>query len=125
VSGNLSLNATTIVLEASEKITLRVGGSTVVLNPTAVFHDGPFVKKQSGGPADTADPVKIKDVADATKADPGDPAFSRKPPSGGGGGGGTRHEQKFDPLHAPGWKATDSGKVSVSYEKLTSGGDDE
>jgi type VI secretion system secreted protein VgrG len=117
VDGNLSLNATTIVIEASEKITLRVGGSTIVLNPSAVWHDGPFVKKQSGGPADTAAPVAIKDVADATKADPGEPANSRTSPKGGGGV--SRGQQTYGPHEADGWTADYSGMVSTALHGLS------
>ena len=125
VGGNLSLNATTIVLEAKEKITLKVGGSTIVLNPTAVFHDGPFVKKQGGGPADVAADVVIKDIADATKADPGEPPNKRVHHGGGGGGGGgggKRGEQKVPAQHADNWKVDHSGMVSIDFAGLSSGG---
>src|SRR5262249_38480209 len=65
VGSNLSLNAGTIVIEASQKLTLKVGGSTIVLNPCGVYLDGAMIYNQSGGPADSATDAHIKDVADA------------------------------------------------------------
>lgn len=105
VGGKLSLNATTIVIEASQKLTLKVGGSTVVLNPCGVYHDGPLIPNQGGGPADSAADAKIKDVADASKADPGEPGYMRTEMpggckgGGGGGGGGKRGEHTVPAQH--------------------------
>jgi uncharacterized protein involved in type VI secretion and phage assembly len=106
VGGNLSLNAGTIVIEASQKLTLKVGGSTVVLNPCGVYLDGAMIYNQCGGPADAAADAHIKDVADATKADPGEPAYMRTPMAGGcggggGGGGGKRGENTVPAQHGP------------------------
>jgi uncharacterized protein involved in type VI secretion and phage assembly len=108
VGGNLSLNAATIVIEASQKLTLKVGGSTLVLNPCGVYLDGAMIYNQCGGPADTAADAHIKDVADATKADPGDDAYMRTKMAGGcggsgggGGGGGKRGEQTVPAQHGP------------------------
>jgi type VI secretion system secreted protein VgrG len=103
VGGKLSLNAGTIVIEASQKLTLKVGGSTVVLNPCGVYIDGALIHNQGGGPADTAADVTIKDVADAVKADPGEPAYMRAEMpggcTGGGGGGGRRRERTVPAQH--------------------------
>jgi uncharacterized protein involved in type VI secretion and phage assembly len=85
VGSTLSLNAGAVVIEAAEKLTLKVGGSTVVLNPAGVYIDGPMIYKQGGGPADSAAALNMTDVADAARADPGDPANKRA--SGGSGGG--------------------------------------
>jgi uncharacterized protein involved in type VI secretion and phage assembly len=105
VGGDYSLNASNIVLEASQKLTLKVGGSTVVLNPCGVYVDGPMIYLQSGGPAGTASDATMKDVADAVKADPGEPAFMRTEMEGGcrgkRGGGGQRHERTVPAQHAP------------------------
>ena len=47
----------------------------------------------------------MKDVADAVKADPGEPAFMRTEMEGGcrgkRGGGGQRHERTVPAQHAP------------------------
>jgi uncharacterized protein involved in type VI secretion and phage assembly len=103
VGGKLSLNAGTIVIEASQKLTLKVGGSTVVLNPCGVYIDGPLIHNQNGGPADTAADATIKDVADAVRADPGEPAYMRAEMpggcGGGGGGGGKRRERTVPARH--------------------------
>jgi type VI secretion system secreted protein VgrG len=105
VGGNLSLNAGTIVIEASQKLTLKVGGSTVVLNACGVYLDGAMIYNQCGGPADSAADAHMKDVADASKADPGEPAQLRTPMaggcSGGGGGGGKRGEHTVPAQHGP------------------------
>ncbi|HTZ71875.1 MAG TPA: phage baseplate assembly protein V, partial [Acetobacteraceae bacterium] len=87
VGGVLSLGASSIVLEAAQKITLKVGSNTIVINAAGVHIDGLQVPKQAGGPADEAAAVTMKDVLDAIAADPGEPANAR---SGGGGGGGNR-----------------------------------
>jgi uncharacterized protein involved in type VI secretion and phage assembly len=105
VGGKLSLNAGTIVIEASQKLTLKVGGSTVVLNPCGVYVDGPLIHNQNGGPADTAADATINDVADAVKADPGEPAYMRTEmpggcQGGGGGGGGKWRARTVPAQHA-------------------------
>lgn len=88
VGTTASLNATKIVLEAQAKITLKVGGSFVVIDPCGVFISGPMVQINSGGSADSAADAEVTDPADATQADPGDPAnFLALQPKGGGGGG--------------------------------------
>jgi uncharacterized protein involved in type VI secretion and phage assembly len=99
VGGNLSLNAATIVIEASQKLTLKVGCSTVVLNPSGVYLDGAMIYKQCGGPADGAADAQIKDVVDAEKADPGEPACMRT--ESGGGGGAKRGEHPVPAQHGP------------------------
>ena len=71
--------ANSIVLQAAQKIPLKVGNSTVVVNAGGTWLDGPIVPLQQGGAADSAASVTIKDIADAAKADPGDP---RQPASG-------------------------------------------
>jgi uncharacterized protein involved in type VI secretion and phage assembly len=111
IGGKLSLNAGTIVIEASQKLTLKVGSSTVVLNPCGVYLDGPMIYHQSGGPADSAADAQIKDVADAIKADPGEPAYMRTQMAGGcgggggggggGSGGGGRGQRNVPAQHAP------------------------
>jgi uncharacterized protein involved in type VI secretion and phage assembly len=104
VGKNVSINATNIVLEAKTKITLKVGGSTVVISSGGVYLDGPFVYKNCGGSPDTSSDVTIQQVADAKKADPGDPANARSPDYhcfGGGGRGGGSRSQTVPAQHAP------------------------
>lgn len=52
VQGVLSLSANSIVLQAATKITLKVGGRTVVINSSGTWLDGPLVPLQQGGAAD-------------------------------------------------------------------------
>jgi type VI secretion system secreted protein VgrG len=99
IKGNLSLNASSIVLEASQKITLKVGSSTVVLNSSGVYIDGTMVYNQCSGPADTAADLTFQNVVDATQADPGEPANSRQ--GGKGGAAASRASHQVTAQHAP------------------------
>ena len=86
VKGKVEMNASEVVIEATHKITLKVGGSFVVVDPMGVFIKGAVVKINSGGsPGDTSSTEMI-DVADAGAADPGDPPdwLARHPPGKGG-----------------------------------------
>ncbi len=80
------LSADNIILQAGQKITLRVGLSTIVLSPAGVYIDGAFVYLQQNGPAANAADSEVTDAADAGQADPGDPPdwLARQPPGGGG-----------------------------------------
>jgi uncharacterized protein involved in type VI secretion and phage assembly len=123
VGGTLSLNAGTIVIEASQKLTLKVGGSTVVLNPSGVYIDGPLIHNQNGGPADTAADAKMKDVADAVSADPGEPAYMRAEMPGGcqgGGGGGKRRERTVPAQHGLAFTLDSERMISLPLSQLAS-----
>ncbi|HUN42435.1 MAG TPA: type VI secretion system tip protein TssI/VgrG [Acetobacteraceae bacterium] len=111
VKGNLSLNASSIVLEASQKITLKVGSSTIVLNAGGVYLDGTMIYNQCGGPADSAADLTFQNVMDATQADPGEPAKSRQ---GGGSGGSSpsRGSHQVQAQHAPDTGADDDNMIS-------------
>jgi uncharacterized protein involved in type VI secretion and phage assembly len=87
VGSGYSLNATSVVIEASMKITLKVGGSFVVLDPTGVFIKGALVQINSGGSPDSTSNTDVTDPLDAGIADPGDPPNWLKlhPPGAGGG----------------------------------------
>jgi len=95
VGKKLSLNAPSIVLEASEKLTLKVGGSSIVITPGNVYIfgvGGTHIDQLTGGP-DNIDHADMQPVSDAAAAEPGDKPNSRLTPcdpspshSGGGSG---------------------------------------
>ena len=67
-----SLSAGSIVLEATNKITLKVGGNWIVISPAGVFANGQIVGDNSGGSPDTATVVQLtQPIANPTQADPG------------------------------------------------------
>lgn len=72
-SESWNISAPKIAIEASVKISLKVGGSFVVVDPSGVFISGPMVNINSGGSADGVADADMLDVADAASADPGDP----------------------------------------------------
>ena len=92
VGSGATLNAQTAVIEASQKITLMVGGSFVVLDPAGVFINGAMVQINSGGAPGSTSNADLTDPLDAGQADPGDPQdYIEKHPPWKGGGGGRRH----------------------------------
>ena len=95
VGTSATLNAQTVVIEASQKITLKVGASFVVVDPAGVFLNGAMVNINSGGsPGSTID-ATMTDPLDAGQADPGDPQdFIEKHPPWKGGGGRRTHTAK-------------------------------
>lgn len=124
VKGTLSLNASSIVLEAKQKITLRVGQSTLVLTPSTHYLDGPMICKQQDGPADPVPDLTFQNVVDATKADPGEPANTRVTSSAGGGGKRDSHQVKA--LHGTDCTMDSDNMVCVDLPQLcTADGDGE
>ncbi|MFO1158070.1 MAG: type VI secretion system tip protein TssI/VgrG [Reyranellaceae bacterium] len=95
VGTKATLNAQEVVIEASQKVTLKVGASFVVVDPAGVFINGAMVNINSGGsPGSTID-VPMTDPLDAAQADPGDPQdFIEKHPPWKGGGGRRTHTAK-------------------------------
>lgn len=89
-----SLAADSIVLQATTKITLKVGGSSIVLTPCAIYLNGPVLHHNAGdGGADSAASVTLQNVADAVTADDGTDNTTRPTDcsgQGGGKGGGSR-----------------------------------
>jgi type VI secretion system secreted protein VgrG len=92
--GNLStlvktkaeLNALEINLEAKTKISLKVGGSCILIDPSGVTIAGAMVKINSGGfGTETGDP-SIDDPLDAEVSDNGEPGNLDRPRTGGGRG---------------------------------------
>ena len=83
--GDISLNASNIVLEAAKKITLKVGASSIVLTDGNIYIFGPpptHIDTTNGSPDKAAD-AQLQGVQAPTAADPGDDKAN-----GGSGGGG-------------------------------------
>jgi uncharacterized protein involved in type VI secretion and phage assembly len=108
-----SLNATKIVLEAQAKITLKVGGSFIVIDPCGVSISGPLVKINSGGSPDSTTDLEFIDPADATQADPGEPDnFLELQPKRTGGGG--RRKRTVKAKHGLVCSANPDGTIQVT-----------
>jgi hypothetical protein len=73
VGSAAKINAKEVVIEASQKITLKVGGSFVVVGPAGVDIKGPMVNINTGGSPGSTSSADVTDVAGAGKADPGEP----------------------------------------------------
>ncbi|MFI4986532.1 MAG: type VI secretion system tip protein TssI/VgrG [Alphaproteobacteria bacterium] len=78
VGGVYELNAREIHVEALTKISLMVGGSFVVIDPSGVYITGPVVMINSGGAPVPTSPAPITDPTDATVSDNGDPGYLMK-----------------------------------------------
>lgn len=123
VKNKIEINSKTITLEASQKITLMVGSSVIIVDMMGITIQGPMVKINSGGAGTPIAPAKIAGPIDAEHADTGEPGYLDKPRTGGGGGGrkwGTTNIQ-----HAPVVKRNDDGTYSVGGDKLKVKGTDE
>jgi hypothetical protein len=85
-TGNAVISADEIILQAKKKITLKVGGSSVVVTPSSVTNDAAIYKEQQGGSPGDAPNIEVTEAADAAVADPGEPPdFLARQPKGGGG----------------------------------------
>jgi len=111
VQQDFTLNAKNIVLEASQKITLKVGSSTIVLNAGGVYLDGAMIYKQGNGPADSTSDLTFQDVLDAVQADAGDPPGKRQ--GGGGPGSAARGSHVVPAQHAPESGVDEDGMLST------------
>ena len=124
VKETLSFNAKNIVIEASQKITLMVGQSTLVLSPSTHYLDGPMICKQQDGPADPTPDLTFQNVVDATHSDPGEPPSKRASGGKGGGGSGKRGSHPVTSQHAIGCGMDDDNMLSVPLSQLcTADGD--
>jgi type VI secretion system secreted protein VgrG len=87
VGGDATINAPKVIVEASQKITLKVGGNFVVIDPAGVWIKGSMVQINSGGSADSAGNATVTEPLEAAVADPGDPPnwLALHPPRPGGG----------------------------------------
>lgn len=81
------VSAKSIVFQASDKITLHVGSSRIVITPASIYIHAAMVRENQGGPLDLIGDTEITEAADASVADPGEPPdFLARLPKGGGGG---------------------------------------
>jgi type VI secretion system secreted protein VgrG len=77
VSGDAYLKATNIVLEATNAITVKVGGNFITIDPTGVTIQGSLVKINSGGAAGSGSPGTI--LAPQTPEAPSAPETPQAP----------------------------------------------
>ncbi len=114
VGKKASIAADTIILEATNKITLKVGSSFVLVTPCGVYASGPLLYKNSGGSPDPSLPVTIVDVADAAAAEPGDQPNTRTTDCNPHPrGGGTRGSHSYTIQPAPACSLGPDGKMNV------------
>lgn len=78
VKKKVELNALEVTIEAKSKISLKVGGNCVIVDPSGITIAGTMVKINSGGFAmGTGNPL-IADPLEAESADTGEPGFLNK-----------------------------------------------
>jgi uncharacterized protein involved in type VI secretion and phage assembly len=112
-----TLNAQSVVIEAQQKITLKVGASFVVVDPSGVYISGPMVMINSGGSPGVTTSADVTDPYDAAQADPGDPPnWLAQHRSAGAGWGGQRRHHTAAAKHAiaSGLGAGADGLISMS-----------
>ncbi len=94
VTGKAEWNARAIIIEAKQKISLKVGGNFIMIDPSGVTIYGTMVKINSGGfGTETGDP-DFQDASDAAAADTGEPGNLERHYSGGGGGGWSKAKKR-------------------------------
>jgi len=93
VSAKTELNAREITLEALTKISLKVGGNCIMIDPSGITIAGTMTKINSGGFASGTGNPAFDDALDAETADTGEPGYLDRPRSGGGGGRRRRNLQ--------------------------------
>ncbi len=112
IKGDVSIAMNSLVIEATEKITLKVGSSFIVIDPCQVHLNGANVYKTPSGSAGKAASVTMQDVADAIRAEPGDEWNKRvtdcSPHGASGGGRGTHSE---NPISGPSCAALHDGSA--------------
>ena len=73
IKGDVSIGLNSLTIEATEKISLKVGQSFIVIDHCAVYISAPsMIYENSGGSPQSAAAVTMQDVADAALAEPGD-----------------------------------------------------
>ena len=112
-----SLNAQEIIMEAKTKISLKVGASCIVIEPSLITIAAAMVKINSGGfGVETGDPV-IDDPLDAELSDNGEPGYLDRPRTGGGRGGRNRRQLKSQ-HHAYPPRPGEDAKMTAIRNKL-------
>ncbi len=122
VGDTVSINASSIVLDATKKITLSVGGSSIVITNGNIYIWGPpptQIDTATGGP-DPAASAELQDVADAGTADPGDPLnwLELHKPHGGGGRRGHHKAEARDAIPVSKQQADLDRDLEISRENL-------
>ncbi len=97
VANGRELSARSIKLEATQSITLKVGGNFIVIDPSGITIKGMLVKINSGGSGSGTSSFKITDPFDAESADTGEPGYLDRPRTGGGRR--TRNTRLVKPTH--------------------------
>jgi type VI secretion system VgrG family protein len=100
VKGTANINAAKIILEAKQKISLKVGGNAIVIDPAGVTIIGTLVKINSGGAGEETSNPTIEDPEDAAASDTGEPGWLEKH-KGGAGGGRKRRQLSSQHFIAP------------------------
>lgn len=75
VTGKAEWNAREITIEALTKISLKVGGNCIMIDPSGITIAGTMVRINSGGFAAGVAPQTIEDPYDASGADTGEPGY--------------------------------------------------
>jgi uncharacterized protein involved in type VI secretion and phage assembly len=85
VKGTVSVNAASLVLEATKKLTLKVGSNSIVITPIAIYLNGSLLNHNSGdGSPDSSVNGVLQDLMNPTAADPGTPEDWLAKQKGGG-----------------------------------------
>lgn len=123
VKSKVEINAKEITLEGSQKVTLKVGSSCVIVDMMGITIQGPMVKINSGGAAAPVPPANLEEPLDAETADTGEPGYLERKRSGSGSGGGRRSRQ-VNGQHAPSVKRNDDGSYQVGKNIRVEGSDE-
>lgn len=94
VKGLCEINARAIHIEAKTKISLKVGGSFITIDPSGIAIKGPIVQINTGGSGAAVGDKCILDPVDASISDNGEPGYLehlREVAAKSGGGG---HRQR-------------------------------
>jgi type VI secretion system secreted protein VgrG len=97
VKTKAELNAMEIIMEAKTKISLKVGGNCIVIDPSGITIAGTMVKINSGGFGTETGNPSIDDPLDAEAADTGQPGYLDRPRSGSGRR--TRNRRQLNSQH--------------------------
>jgi type VI secretion system secreted protein VgrG len=101
VKTKAELNAMEIIMEAKAKISFKVGGNCIVIDPSGITIAGTMVKINSGGYGTETGNPSIDDPLDAETADTGEPGYLDRPRTGGGRRGRNRRQLNSQHYVAP------------------------
>lgn len=114
LKGDVSIAMNSLVIEATQKITPKVGASFIVIDPCEVHLNGCNVYKTPSGSADGAASVTLQNIADVTAREPGDKSNQRLTPCHAAlGSGGSRGTHGDSPTPAP--SALHRGSVNCNF----------